>query len=251
MPNKITGEVIEKWDIINSVYPVVGMDLYKGAIVVKRKAKGKVKVMRPTSNKVTRLSRKSLNRLAFLVSTSKVKFLSLLTLTYEKIPVSGRQVKADLNLFLTYARRRMRHFKLEYLWFLEFQKRGAPHFHVLFNVRVPLVSRETILRKWVEITNGSDKALRVTLHKTSWENIRLEDGAKRYALKYALKPEQKIVPPEYRDVGRFWGNSRGVKSDPEVKDFPMTEREIRRIVGEVRQDFNDLCGKFLPKYIFI
>lgn len=250
MPNTETGEVIEKWDIINQVYPVSAVSLYGNALVVKRTAKGKVSVKRPEVNKVSRLSRSSLNRLAFTITTTKQKFLSILTLTYEKIPTNGREVKAQLNHFLTYLRRRFRHHNLEYVWFLEFQKRGAPHFHMLLNISVPIVSRETILRKWVDITGGSSKALRVTLHKRSWENIRLEDGAKRYAIKYALKPEQKIVPIEYSDVGRFWGTSRGVKSQPIVEEFPVNEVDVRRMISEVRPNDCHVFSKFVPKYIF-
>lgn len=252
MPNKDTGEILEKWDIINSVYPISGVNIHKGGMQVIRTAKGKVgTVKRPKANKVYRLSKKSLCRLAFLASTSNIKFKSLLTLTYERIPTNGREVKEQLNSFLTFLRRRFKHFKIEYLWFLEFQKRGAPHFHVLLNIKSTIVSRETILRKWVDITGGSEKALKVALHKTSWDDIRLEDGAKRYALKYALKQEQKIVPKEYRDVGRFWGNSRGVKSPPEIENWPISENELRRIVNEARPGFSDRMSKFIPKYIFM
>lgn len=249
MPSEY-GEVLEKWDIINANYPIVGMKIHQGAIEVVREARGKVKHEPPKDNKITRLSKKSLSRLAFVVTTTKVKFKSLLTLTYENIPTNGRQVKSQLNRFLTYLRRRFRYHKLEYLWFLEFQKRGAPHFHVLLNVSSDIVSRETILQKWVDITGGSKKAERVTKHKRSWENIQKQDGAKRYALKYALKPEQKQVPRKYRDVGRFWGCSRGVKTD-DKEIVQIDEKMLRGMIECLRPDFNDRCNKFVPKYVFL
>jgi len=37
------------------------------------------------------------------------------------------------------------------------------------------------------------------------EGLKHPEAAGAYAAKYAAKNEQKAVPPEYKDVGRFWG----------------------------------------------
>jgi hypothetical protein len=49
--------------------------------------------------------------------------------------------------------------------------------------------------------------------------LREEDGARRYALKYAEKTTQKTVPDRYRNVGRFWGANRRVLESIPKPDF--------------------------------
>jgi hypothetical protein len=83
--------------------------------------------------------------------------------------------------------------------------------------------------------------------KVVWEGIRKEDGALRYALKYAAKTKQKIVPKNYRDVGRFWATSRDVKPKGGV-EVPLNEREVRELLNSIGRDFNK--WEVLPKIIF-
>jgi len=60
---------------------------------------------------------------------------------------------------------------------------------------------------------------------TRLERIRKEHGARNYAVKYAFKMKQKMVPAAYQNVGRFWGNSRDVK--PVVKhNFPLRNDDL-------------------------
>lgn len=89
----------------------------------------------------------------------------------------------------------------------------------------------------------------VNAHKTTWENIRLVDGAKRYVAKYAGKPYQKVVPTWFSDIGRFWGVSRGVRDSVKVeKIIPMDEDEVRERLTEAR---HRLCNvEILPRYVW-
>ena len=78
-------------------------------------------------------------------------------------------------------------------------------------------------KTWVSATGtgGGDavKMLKVHSHPRAWELIRSDDGAARYALKYATKTKQKKVPEDFQDVGRFWGCSRDVsRSAKEMVD---------------------------------
>ena len=87
---------------------------------------------------------------------------------------------------------------------------------------------------WVKATGtgGIDacKMFRVHIHPSAWELIRSQDGAARYALKYATKPHQKKVPEDFQDVGRFWGCSRDIS------------RSAREIVDDVD------CGEYDVRY---
>lgn len=160
--------------------------------------------------------------MAFYANNTDVNFHSMFTLTYktELAPLSGKELKKNLNAFLSWLR--SVHHGFEYLWFLEFTRAGTPHVHILANVKVPeplirtrrgsiqnMLKTAELSKRWSAITGNSGSAMdRVSV---SWEQVRTKNGAARYATKYAYKTEQKQVPPTFQDVGRFWGNSKKVK----------------------------------------
>ncbi|MBV5337642.1 MAG: hypothetical protein J0653_06780, partial [Deltaproteobacteria bacterium] len=49
---------------------------------------------------------------------------------------------------------RRRYRDLGYLWVLEFQERGVPHFHVFLTIAVDRIAQKKIARSWVRITKG-------------------------------------------------------------------------------------------------
>lgn len=174
---------------------------------------------------VFEFSYKSRKRLAFWAANTSVEFVSMLTLTYHPsfAPKTGAGAKVHLNAFLTRTRRMFPGF--QYLWFFEFTKRGIPHFHVLANVLPPgrlTVNKRGALhsikanfdmsRTWARLVGAEGSKMDVA--SVSWEKFRSRDGAARYATKYAYKMEQKVVPETLKDVGRFWGASRGTKPVP-------------------------------------
>lgn len=244
------GAVLEWYDTINNAYPVSAIEVYNGAVRVKRSSQKRQSIPeRPESNKITRLSKKSLSRLAFLVTATQVKFQSILTLTFLEIETNGKRVKAMLNVFLTSLRRYLHRF--EYVWFLEFQRRGAPHFHLLLSVPHSEELHRWIARRWSQVLQDeTGKVEAVHRFVRTFENVREQNGAKRYALMYALKPYQKTVPQEYRDVGRFWGASRGVKPE-KVADVEIDEKTLRKRLEELRPDINKVLPHFLPTYIYL
>lgn len=155
---------------------------------------------------VMNLSDKSVARLVFIAQNTDIELKGMVTLTYpSKYPSDGKMIKDHLNTFLTWAK------KVQgignYLWFLEFQKRGAPHFHILTENDITHAKRD-VSRIWYGIVDSGDpRHLRVG---TRTEKIRDVGGAGKYAAKYGAKKSQKAVPPEFRNVGRFWGASRGM-----------------------------------------
>lgn len=238
---------------------VVGVRVHKSDIeVVRRKHVEDEPFDRepPPRGKVTEFSYKSRQRLAFTAANSLVTFQSMLTLTYPAdFPSDGKTVKSHLNTFLQALRRRT---KQPYLWFLEFQRRGAPHFHILSAYRLPsprnVVKRsngaswETFkpdddwaAQRWYEIVGSGD--LNHWRCGTSWEAIRSKDGGARYAVKYAYKLEQKSVPEDYSNVGRMWGHSRDVKPP----ERPLTKLPVSTIL-ELCRDGDKPPEAF--KYVF-
>lgn len=190
---------------------------------------------------VTELSRDSLKQLSFVANNCPLSPTHMLTLTYPKVwPSDGKVTKRHLATVI----KAMNRAGIQYLWFLEFQARGAPHIHILL---VDNGESEKIIRAWLSTVNhwlvdtrASNWAITShAKHGYKYEPLRSVDGAGRYVAKYAAKGEQKLIPVGYRNVGRFWGHSKGMKPIPletmqcEVIDLP------ERAIGQ---------GKFVDEF---
>lgn len=254
-------------------YPIVRVHIYNTSLEVIREARNQTiggngsrdnNQPLPKRGKIKQLSRKSLSRLAFLARETTVKMRSLLTLTYgDPYPNSGAYVKMHLNYFLTSLRKNYP--AVEYLWFLEFQKRGAPHIHLCLNFEPSDLDRhaaafvwaEGVSRRWepMSLLGGEtpkrlfDNMFKVHTHQSQWANVKKVDGVARYVTKYASKPEQKLVPLEFQDVGRFWGASKGLKPKPIVSNVDMTESELREYLLDHGRDMEKY--DIIPRYVWL
>lgn len=175
-------------------------------------------------------SQRSRMNLQETVRNTEASWGSMACLSYPaEFPVDGRRVKKHLRAFLEAAKRRYGS-GVDYLWFLEFQKRGAPHIHVLWGKDVA-VDREWLAASWFRIVGSGDpKHYRVHCHKEQWQEVYSADGCERYVAKYAHKTFQKVVPEGFENVGRFWGHPLHVK--PKVYAVAqMDEAELIKRVG--------------------
>lgn len=87
------------------------------------------------------------------------------------------------------------------IWILEFQKRGAPHFHLFTEGYLHFLE---VREAWYRIVGSGDpKHLEAG---TRVEELVKKHAAGAYAAKYASKHAQKEVPEDFRNVGRFWGS---------------------------------------------
>jgi hypothetical protein len=159
---------------------------------------------------INEFTRDSRRRLAFVASNTGVAFVVMVTLTYPAdFPADGLIVKQHFKRFKDSLLRR---YSADYLWCLEFQKRGAPHYHILIDNPGPLDDRLWVSRRWFDVVGSGDH--KHLLAGTRVERLRSKEGGKRYVVKYASKMRQKKVPDGYANVGRFWGHSRNVKPIP-------------------------------------
>lgn len=184
------------------------MQIYNRDVVVTRGRKCRQLCGKGNKGELYELSRRALKRLAFVASNTDVEFGVMVTLTYPKnYSNDGKEVKYHLKKVIQGLKRK---FDCSYLWWLEFQKRGAPHFHILLSIHK--YSKEDIswlAGFWYKIVGSGDgKHLRAG---TRIEKVRKQGGARNYVVKYAQKTYQKVVPDKYRNVGRFYGYSRDVK----------------------------------------
>jgi len=146
---------------------------------------------------IKQFSRKSVQRLKIL-SRNIFDLTSMITVTYpNKFSSNGRVIKRHLFNLKRWLRR---HGLNRGLWILEFQKRGAPHFHIIVN---GFIDKKKLSEAWYKIVGSGDKKhLRAG---TNVGRIRLKRGLANYISAYASKAYQKQVPENYSDVGRFWG----------------------------------------------
>lgn len=242
--------------------PVAQVEVWgNGVFKIIRKREVKMQGKIPERGTIKTASKKSLKRLMALMQATEVSFRSMLTLTYPKhFPIDGAIVKADLKALLQKLRRE----KLTtYLWFLEFQKRGAPHIHLLLeNEHITPYWRANFGLYWTErialaewyytkipiesYHNEVAKMARFNCNEETWQLLENPESAKRYVTKYAAKENQKVVPENFKNVGRLWGASRNVK--PEIITLDHTEDEVRELVQ--RSGVDQANWENLPQFLW-
>lgn len=258
---------------INSIFPVIGISAFPGGVIIRRQNLNQrlARIHTIKRGKITVVSKRSLNKLALLVRSSDIRWLSVMTLTYGlNYPNSGRVVKRDLNAFLVAAKREFGLFS--YFWVVEFQSRGAPHLHMATTLEAPdYLQRSRFAHIWTrlafpdwsyqelhltgwgsyepgDVVNCRVLGYHVHSHVSAWERVRGEDGMSRYMAKYANKLRQKQVPESFQDIGRFWGTSRDVKL-PEAREFYGTDLEVRAVLAEHGRDVSS--WPVLPKVVLV
>lgn len=151
---------------------------------------------------------------------------AMVTLTYpgkwQEVATSGKKVKAHLS---AWRRRYERAWKVKpvYVWKMELQARGAPHFHIWICPPHGLVDgkpfRAWLSESWAAVVNHPDPE-QYRRHVLAGTAIDYPEGLKatdpkRLSLYFskhsawANKEYQHIVPEEWREPekgpGRFWG----------------------------------------------
>jgi len=174
--------------------------------------------------KVTGFSWRSRSRLNKMIAKLKKTHIPLfVTLTYhERYPTDFIGYKSHLDLFL---KRLSYHFKSSgVIWKLEFQDRGAPHFHLLvFGVDFNELA-DFVPSAWQEVVDpGNDLLLRWHRGELGHGNrhcvqeIRSWQGVKSYASKYFSKTIDFV---EGQGTGRCWG-SRGFVPFSEILELKI------------------------------
>lgn len=160
-------------------------------------------------SRITRFSYASRQRL-ISACRNREDFNGFITLTYpdEKYAEtatggnfmeSGKVVKEHLRRFRQWLTRR----EIGGIWFLEFQRRGAPHFHLVTTKSLSPDQEKSAKKYWAKLV-GSECSHHAEMGVNA-QIMRKAHAAGAYAAKYSAKDEQKQVPEHYQDVGRFWG----------------------------------------------
>lgn len=204
---------------------------------------------------ITEFSPSSARRMRKYLRECDAEYKHMVTLTYPFCyPSNGIEVKEHLRRFIQELRRyakRNKQFNKSWsvFWFLEFQNRGAPHFHLFTTSRTP---KEFVSKRWYEIVKSEDE--RHHRAGTKCETLRAgRNGASSYASKYATKNIQKIVPDGYENVGRFWG-IQGLRSvvsaatwvSSQAMEVPAVQSSVNNIKQAIKRGLADGNCKKLP-----
>lgn len=104
--------------------------------------------------------------------------------------------KRDLHRFLNCIRPEVG----AYCWIQEFQKRGAIHFHALFEA--PITASRAALA-WCRATGQLDDP-HAMAHAVRVRAVDDQTAARRYLVRYFGKAGQKQLPAGVERAGRFW-----------------------------------------------
>lgn len=214
--------------------------LLKEDVEVSRRFSGRGRCGSGKRGKIVGLSYKARHRL-LIQARNVAGMVTEATLTWpSEFPTDGLVVKRNLWAMLHWLTRR----GIGGMWFLEFQERGAPHFHLFLNGKV---AKAELSRSWYRIVKSGDvKHLRAG---TEISGIRKPYALAVYAAKYAAKMAQKSVPEGYTEVGRFWGLFGGVKVKEEViasgklSDVAPLIRLVRRAYIASRRSYPRKKGR--------
>ncbi len=164
----------------------------------------------------------SKKRLRFQAANALPALISVFAMTYhEKLP-EGREVKEHLHNFLIQVKNEYPDVK--YLWILEFQKRGFPHIHCFFTKAYSVEFHIFCAELWNRVSGEGKSWEHRKVHFHPKQFIPWEMRSAGYLTKYLDKEHQKRVPEGFKNVGRFWGSSRGLVPEPEK----ISERDLYR-----------------------
>ena len=161
---------------------------------------------------------------------------AFLTLTYGESYPSGAESKRDLDSLLKWLKRR------EDggcgIWRLEYQRRGAPHFHLIL-LGVKYIGKEDIQAAWSRIIKQEQAFTRI-------EGLRSARQAMGYVAKYVAKVADEGsggfnlgTYPTGAGTGRFWGvwNRKALPFAPATK-LVMSAKgfyALRRVAARARR----------------
>lgn len=156
---------------------------------------------RGTVKLFSRGSRQRLRVLLASLNQNACAYLPLLvTLTYPRSwPAEPRQWKRHLDSF---SKRLARSYPAAAaVWVIEFQKRGAPHFHLIV-FGVSRIEKTWLSRAWYEVVgSGDERHLRAGTQVVQAKSWRALQG---YISKYVSKQDSKELNiPD--GIGRWWG----------------------------------------------
>ena len=166
------------------------------------------------------------------------RILTFLTLTYHKNETDIRKAKKDIRLFFILLKRwwndpkRAKYLgELKHFYVYEYQERGAVHFHILFNRKIPY----SMIRQWWPHAGNSKGIDLKVVHKGTNEFV------VKYLSKYVTKVQENIKSLNQKDVGiQAYSFSRNCRN-------PLVVRGTKMLT---LQELVQACEKAKEFYLF-
>ena len=177
-------------------------------------------------------SRRRLFKFCAAVNWDALPNSYFVTLTYPgEYPTDGLRVKRDLDTFRKAWSRE--YHDLRAVWKLEFQGRGAPHFHLAITGGEDIEQvKAWTSNAWYRIVGSGDlRHLEAGTQVQSLQGNPAAYFAGYVGLSKGSKEYQHKVPDNYENVGRFWGSWNVA---PEWKREQLTSGEfvqLRRLLA--------------------
>jgi len=181
----------------------------------------------------TRRSRHGLMRTINRIDTAQVGPMGFVTLTYHS-NWKERDVKRDLDLYFKRLRRRFP--GLSYVWRLEHQRRGAPHFHVLLffptHQLLDIEDEALLAYHWHQVVDEDNihhakYGCKVIIFEDGFEGVRI------YLNKYCAKLEEGGTTTLEGYVGSYWGKSQNLPLKP-IDEIIIDEGEAVEVLRQMR-----------------
>lgn len=146
----------------------------------------------------SRASRRRLLDVLNQIKRPAVQSALFVTLTYPgEWPKAWERWKRDID---TFGKRLRRQYPgVSFVWRLEYQRRGAPHFHLLV-FGVPFIPHDWVARAWYDVVGSNDP--RHLKAGTEIKRVRRFRSVIAYAAKYIGKEQSRGAA---RTDGRVWG----------------------------------------------
>ena len=188
-------------------------------------------------------------------------WVSMLTLTYhegDEFHGDFKESKRQLNRFLQY----LRDHGILYLWNMEWQRRGVPHYHVWMDKRFDDVgeweddkgnSWRPLAKAWLRASGQEEDvaAVKFALHPKCYTDWDIHNG-RPYTEKYAAKNLQKVLPKGILGFGRWWGRSRRLILQKAVRhvDLQTGSEEERALRRSEWFQFRRQAKRFIERHYF-
>jgi len=157
----------------------------------------------------------------------------MLTLTYPKeFPLDGKKVKQDLKELYYYIRGNnnfsAKDSNIIFFWKMEFQHRGAPHFHILVQTDLDYMDLVKLcLKKWMSLTHNDQKVC-VDVGK-----IREDFAAKIYCSVHFSKDSQNTKPDNFERPGRYWGILGYDRIEKMASEWKVAHNKLEIVDGNI------------------
>lgn len=208
---------------------------------------------RSVGSKITEFNLRSQRRAKYALN-SLVNQKIVMTLTYpiEMLnQLDGVLIKKHLNHFkVNFVRK---YGSTVFAWVREFHKNLNPHYHLTVDTTVEDIRafRKEVRLMWYKVVgSGLEKHLRQGVNQCDY--IRDKSKTSSYLVSYLQKADQKKVPENFKNCGRFWGISRHAAKntvvDIEYKTVEAALASLRIVYRYRRRKLKRLAKKNGVKY---